>query len=136
MRIVDNKGMRKIMFTGHRDCIADKIALENIAQLYDDCLWLHGGAAGFDEQVEAIAAKYSIKTEVHKPDYKTYASKQAPIIRNREMLNACDMVIACYDGRQNGGTFFVVTEARKAKKKVVILSAQHQSKSKLQVEMF
>jgi len=115
--------MKIIMFTGHRDCICDVVMLENIAALYDDCTWIHGGAVGFDQQVAIVAAQHKIETKVYKPNYKEYSFKTAPIIRNKCMLSDCDMVIACYDGRKSGGTYFVICEAKKAGKKVIILSA-------------
>lgn len=115
--------MKTIMFTGHRDSVSDAAALENIAALYDNCTWVHGGADGFDAQVENVAKAHGITTRIYRPDYKKYASRVAPLIRNREMLAASDLVVACYDGRKTGGTFFTVTEARKEGKKVVILSA-------------
>jgi hypothetical protein len=111
------------MFTGHRDSLGDEVMLENIAALYEDCLWLHGGAHGFDEQIEHVAQKHHIQTRIYKPDYQTYTSKNAPIVRNKQMLSVCDLVIACYNGRKTGGTHFVVTEARKTGKKIIILSA-------------
>lgn len=112
--------MKTIMFTGHRDSITEQSNLECIANTYGDSIWIHGGAKGFDQQVESFANEHNIQTNVFMPNYAKYHFKQAPIIRNKEMLNACDVVVACYDGRNHGGTHFVVTEAKKLGKKLII----------------
>jgi hypothetical protein len=124
-KIADNKDMKTIMFTGHRDSICSDVFLENIALLYGDCNWIHGGAVGFDSQVENIAIKNGIKTTIYKPNYKDNPAKIAPLIRNKEMLSVCDIVIACYDGRKQGGTYFTVKEARKLSKKIIITQPHH-----------
>jgi len=111
-----------IMFSGHRDKVTERVFLEEIATLYCDCLWIHGGARGFDDQVEKIAKEIGIRTEIYLPDYEKYG-RCAPIMRNKEMLEKCSIVIACYDGRKTGGTFFVVTEARRMGKNVIIVPA-------------
>jgi len=117
--------MKTIMFTGHRDCETDLTALDNIANLYDNCLWIHGGAVGFDIQVENFASSHNIKTEIYRPDYKRFHPKKAALFRNKEMIAACDIVVACYDGRKSGGTFFTINEAKKASKKIILVPAQH-----------
>lgn len=117
--------MKTVMFTGHRDCVCDEVMLDNIANLYGDCLWIHGGARGFDSQVDSVGKKYSIKIKVYNPNYKDNPAKTAPLIRNKEMLAACDFVIACYDGRKRGGTYFVICEAKKLGKRVMIIQPHH-----------
>lgn len=112
--------MKIIMFTGHRDKVTETANLEVVAGLYEESQWIHGGAKGFDQQVEAFAKAHNIPTEVFAPDYSKHNYKQAPIIRNKAMLNICDIVVACYDGRNHGGTHMVVTEAKRLGKKLVI----------------
>jgi len=112
--------MKTIMFTGHRNSITEPSNLDCIANIYDAAVWIHGGAKGFDQQVESFAKRHNIQTIIFTPDYVKYPFKQAPIIRNKEMLNICDVVVACYDGRNYGGTHFVVQEARRLKKKLII----------------
>lgn len=109
-----------IMFTGHRDKTVDETNLEFIANIYEESTWIHGGAKGFDQQVESFAVAHSIPTKVFLPEYSKFPYKQAPIIRNKSMLDICDIVVACYDGRNHGGTHFVVTEAKKLGKKLII----------------
>lgn len=111
-----------VMFTGHRNKLATEQSLAEAARPYLlNCIWIHGGAIGFDTQVQKLAKSCGIEPLVFKPDYKKYPPKVAPIIRNKEMLSMCDVVIACYDGRQRGGTAQVVHDAKKMGKKVILL---------------
>lgn len=116
-----------ILFTGHRDKILPVEQLDMIAGLYEGATWLHGGAEGFDSQVRQYASAHDIPQEVARPDYKTYPSRQAPIIRNKQMVERCDLVVACYDGRQTGGTKFTIDYARKLGKKVRVFHPQASS---------
>ena len=111
----------KIAFTGHRDKMVYEHTLDYIASKYPGATWVHGGAAGFDSQVEHYARSHGIPTEVIGPDYETYPPKEAPLERNKVIVDGADMLFACYDGRSRGGTAFTVNYARKVGKTVVIL---------------
>lgn len=114
--------MITIMFTGHRNKLATEESLAEATRPYlSNCIWIHGGAVGFDTQVQGFAKSIGIEPKVFRPEYGKYPPKIAPIIRNKEMLSMCDVVIACYDGRQRGGTAQVVHDAKKIGKKVIIL---------------
>jgi hypothetical protein len=105
---------KRIGFTGHRDRQADPEMLEAIAQLYGEgYTWVHGGATGFDRQVERVAKAHKIPTEVWKPNYESAKNaRSAPIIRNKQMIDSgIVLLIACYDGRPTGGTHFTVKYA-------------------------
>lgn len=106
--------MKIIMFTGHRDKLCDKCLFEKLPH---DALWIHGGAVGFDTQVQEYALDNNISTVVLRPNYTKYGNK-APLVRNDEMLEVCDEVVAFYDGRKSGGTFYVVQKAKKLGKKI------------------
>jgi hypothetical protein len=98
-----------IAFTGHRDKLAPMNYFDSLPK---DALWVHGGAIGFDGQVEAYAKSHGIKTKIVRPDYNKYIGKIAPLIRNREILNGADLLIACYDGRLYGGTLCTINLAK------------------------
>jgi hypothetical protein len=115
----------KIVFTGHRDKIGAVEMLDAIAGLYEDAIWVHGGATGFDAQVSEYARTHHIGELVVRPDYKQFAARVAPIMRNKAMLAQADLVVACYDGRKSGGTYLTISEARKLGIKVIILPAHH-----------
>lgn len=98
----------KIAFTGHRDKIANPADLDGIPT---SALWVHGGAVGFDSQVEQYAKEHGIRTQVIKPDYSRWGMS-APLVRNRQIVNGADYLYACYDGREHGGTIFTIRLAR------------------------
>ena len=98
-----------IAFTGHRD---KQTTEEFLDMLPKDALWVHGGAKGFDSQVENYAQRHNIKTKVIRPDYNKYTPKAAPLIRNKEIIRGADLLVACYDGRLYGGTFYTINLAR------------------------
>lgn len=100
-----------IVFTGHRDKRAEISIFKEIAEKYPRSTWFHGGAIGFDSQVEEEAKKRNIPTRVFIPNYDLYR-RNAPLVRNIEMLNYADLVVALYDGRVSGGTFFVISRAK------------------------
>lgn len=107
-----------ISFTGHRDKFCADGELDRIAKRYPGGVWVHGGAAGFDGQVQYFAERNRIPTLVIRPDYEKYKGKQAPIMRNQEIVDLGNILVACYDGRKTGGTFFTVNYARKVGKHI------------------
>jgi hypothetical protein len=96
-----------ILFTGHRDKHCNSKDLEKYRDFDPTALWIHGGAEGFDTQVENFAKQNNIETEIYYPDYAKYG-KYAPLERNLVMLKDCNLVVACFDGRKSGGTYFTI----------------------------
>jgi pimeloyl-ACP methyl ester carboxylesterase len=115
------------MFSGHRNCTVDESELQQILSQYPGCVFVHGGAAGFDAQVNDFANKNLIPLRKYLPDYRRFG-KSAPLKRNDEMLDACDILVAAYDGRKSGGTFYTVNKAKNCGKKIILL---HPHKSTL-----
>lgn len=97
-----------IAFTGHRDKHTNEDFFDCLPA---DALWVHGGAIGFDTQVENYAKKHGIKTKVIRPDYERYG-RSAPLIRNKEIVQDADLLVACYDGRERGGTYYTIRLAK------------------------
>lgn len=125
-----------IVFTGHRDRIANTDAIHAIEAAYPFAVWMHGGADGFDSQVHAIGVELgkqalpAITSErlrlfelptanvivTVRPAYGMYHAKSAPIIRNEAMVDkmrAGDLLVACWDGRKGGGTFATINYAKR-----------------------
>lgn len=113
----------RVAFTGHRNRTTYELELAAIAHCFPKAVWVHGGAKGFDSQVEDYAHKLGIKTHVIRPDYNRYG-RGAPLIRNKEIVSGAKLLVACYDGRQTGGTFYTINFAKKHKIPVVIVSAR------------
>lgn len=93
----------RIAFSGHRDSVCNEAALGYVADDYPGALWVHGGARGFDTQVEQYARRHGIQTEVLKPDYARWG-RIAPIVRNQSIVEGATVLVVCYDGRGTGGT--------------------------------
>ena len=81
---------------------------------------LPGGAIGFALQVESFTRSHGVETIVMRPDY-ARLGRSAPLRRNDDMLSLCDLVVACYDGRQSVGTFYTVNKARALGKQVILI---------------
>jgi predicted Rossmann fold nucleotide-binding protein DprA/Smf involved in DNA uptake len=69
-----------------------------------------GGAAGIDTIAEQYADRKKIKKQIILPDYERYG-KKAPLMRDREIVNNADIVIAIWDGT-SGGTHYTVKYAQ------------------------
>ena len=107
----------KIGFTGHRDKVAHELSLLNIERRYPGATWVHGGAEGFDSQVDALARKLG-KVEgdtllVILPNYRKFKSTVAPLIRNEQIVGMSDLLVALWDGRKKGGTFYTINYAKR-----------------------
>lgn len=99
---------RVIGFSGHRDAWADPRRLAEIADQMPGRIWLHGGAEGFDTQVQHYADLRGIGTQIIRPDYDTWPAKIAPLKRNDRIIEQSDLVVVCRDTkRETGGTTYV-----------------------------
>lgn len=76
-----------------------------------------GGAPGIDHQAEAYARRKGLELEVIRPDYQKYYYKAAPLERNKEIVNRCDVLVAIWDGKSKG-TKFTIDYAKKIGKDV------------------
>ena len=70
-----------------------------------------GGARGIDTAARQYAKEKGIKLTEFFPDYATFGNR-APLLRNLEIIDYCDMVLAFWDG-QSRGTRFVIENCRK-----------------------
>jgi hypothetical protein len=115
-----------IAFTGHRDRAVASVELQRIAAEHPDAVWIHGGATGFDTQVGTYALQHGIQQIVIRPDYKALG-RAAPFVRNRQIIDMADLVYACYDGRQTGGTLYTLRYAeRQGKPTQILRPIEHQ----------
>lgn len=106
-----------IGFTGHRNRSANKESLLRFELRYPGATWVHGGAEGFDTQVQETALELGkVLGEtiiVIYPDYDAYPPNVAPLKRNELIVDKAQLLIACYDGRKRGGTFYTINYARR-----------------------
>jgi len=97
----------------------------------------HGDCIGADEEAHYIARAYSLSIIVRPanlPRQRAYVSgpflkiylPEDPLIRNRKLVDDCDLLIAAPSGPEilRSGTWSTVRYARKTKKEVKILCAK------------
>lgn len=78
-----------------------------------------GGAKGVDLLAKQYAQDVGYQYAEFLPDYKQYAGKIAPLIRNTAMAHYGDILIAVWDG-QSSGTKHMISEMKKLGKPVYI----------------
>lgn len=77
-----------------------------------------GGAKGADKLAEKFAKEFNISTEVYLPDWSL--GRHAGFLRNTQIIEAADVVVAFWDGISNG-TKDSITKAKKAGKPVKVV---------------
>ncbi len=75
-----------------------------------------GGAVGVDHLARTLACQIGIPLREFLPDYETYG-KRAPLLRNRQIIDYADEVLAFWDGRSRG-TGHVIAECIRCGKPV------------------
>lgn len=65
-----------------------------------------GGAMGIDTLAEEYAKKHGLPIRVIRPNYSVFG-KQAPLLRNRQIVECADLVIAVWDGHSPGTAYTV-----------------------------
>ncbi|MCM1543751.1 MAG: DUF2493 domain-containing protein [Ruminococcus sp.] len=79
-----------------------------------------GGAIGIDRCAREYALSHNLKLTEFLPDYDSY-SRRAPLLRNLDIINYADEVIAFWNGISHG-TKFVIDNCKKKNKKITIIS--------------
>jgi hypothetical protein len=74
-------------------------------------LIISGGAIGVDTLAEKYADQKGIKKLILYPNYELYG-KNAPLIRDKQIVEQADLVIAIWDG-QSRGTEFTISYAKR-----------------------
>jgi len=77
-----------------------------------------GGASGIDVLAIRYATIHSIPYKVITPDYNKHG-KYAPLIRNKQIVDECDKLVAIWDGHSTG-TSHTVKLAMKQKKLIKV----------------
>ena len=78
-----------------------------------------GGSNGVDSIAEAWAKRHGIQMIILKPDYENYAPEIAPLMRNNQIVETCDLLLAFWGGKSKG-TDYTVKEARKVNKLLAV----------------
>ena len=106
----------KIAIIGSRD-----LHIDNLGDYLPDGVTeiVSGGAKGIDSDAEAYSMVNNLKMTVFLPDYNRY-KRGAPIIRNKQIVDYSDEVIAFWDGISKG-TKSVIDYCMKTGKKVTVV---------------
>lgn len=67
---------------------------------------ISGGAKGVDTLAYKFAKQRGIETVIFDPDYSSFG-KLAPLIRNKQIVNAAELIIAFWDGKSRGTKFTI-----------------------------
>lgn len=111
----------KIAIIGSRD-----LKTTNIGEYIPRCAEIvSGGAKGIDTFAAEYAQKNNLKLTVFLPQYEKYG-RAAPIIRNREIVNYADKIIAFWDGKSKG-TLSVINYAKKVGKECLVILCTNSS---------
>ena len=105
----------KIAVIGSRS-FSDFKLLEKVLSTHNITEIISGGARGADSLAEQYAKEHNIKTTVFLPDWNKYG-KSAGFRRNSDIIEACDEVIAFWDGVSRG-TLDSIMKASKLKKRL------------------
>jgi len=103
----------RIAIIGSRS-LCPVIVLKNTPDLI-----ISGGAIGVDTIAKQYAIEHNIPFLEFLPEYGKYPAKSAPIIRNKKIVDNCDVLIAYWDGKSKG-TKMTIDYATKKGKKVYI----------------
>lgn len=83
---------------------------------------ISGGAKGIDTLAAEYAKNHNVAIVEFKPDYKQYG-RGATFIRNRQIIDFCDVVVALWDGVSKG-TKYSIDYAHKTGKEVQLYEIQ------------
>ena len=105
----------KIAVVGSRDITVTNIGsyLSNAEEI------VSGGAKGVDCCAAEYAKRNGIKLTVFLPQYERYG-RAAPIVRNKEIVDYADKIVAFWDGSSKG-TLSVISYAKKIGKPCVVV---------------
>ena len=106
----------KIAIVGSRELCGIRLE-EYVGDAVDEIV--SGGAAGVDACAAAYAREKGLKLREFLPQYELYG-RAAPIVRNREIVDYADEILAFWDGCSKG-TQSVIRYAKKTGKPLRVI---------------
>ncbi len=107
----------KLAVVGSRGFRDDRL-LARTLEAADPILVISGGAKGADQMAETWARRKGVETLIFHPDHKKYRHPYHH--RNRLIVEACEELIAFWDGKSTG-TKYTIGYARRMGKKVTVV---------------
>ena len=114
----------KVAIIGSRNLTVNNIG-DYLSPNVDEII--SGGAKGIDACAREYALANNIKLTELLPEYGKYG-KAAPIVRNREIVNAADCVLAFWNGKSRG-TKYTIDYAQNTGKPVFVTELFDNSKN-------
>lgn len=105
----------KIAVIGSRNLTVDNLENylpENVTEI------VSGGAMGIDKCARNYAVENNLKLTEFLPEYEKYG-RRAPLVRNLQIIDYADRVIAFWDGESHG-TKFVIENCKRLNKSVMV----------------
>lgn len=111
--------MMKIAIIGSRDSknITPEFIIENLPKSFSEIV--SGGAIGIDTLAQSVATKLGVKFTCFKPNYSLYG-KTAPIVRNTQIIDYADYILAFWNGSSKG-TRFVIAQCLNKNKPLKVI---------------
>lgn|SRR5665647_659423 len=109
----------KIAVIGSRSFQSYELLSSSLNSVGGVSLIVSGGAKGADLLAERYAFAHNIPTLIYKPDWKKYG-RGAGVVRNKQILDAADMIVAFWDCVSKG-TKNSIDTAKKMNKEVRIV---------------
>ena len=112
----------KVAVIGSRTFANKKLLFEILSKIQDIDVIVSGGAMGADSLAEVYAKENNLSTIIYKPNYEKHG-KSAPFVRNRQIVDDCDIVVSFWDGASRG-TKYTMEYAEKQNKKVYVINCK------------
>ena len=93
----------KLAIVGSRNC--PRINIASFLPFVPDAI-VSGGAIGADSYAKEYALKNDIALVEFLPDYRKFG-KKAPILRNIQIVDNCDFLLAFWNGTSRGTKFTI-----------------------------
>lgn len=94
--------------------------MKQVLSAFKITLIISGGAIGADKLAERYAKEHSIPTMIHLPDWKQHGP-QAGFIRNTDIINDAELVIAFWD-MESKGTLDSIKKAEASNKSLLVIN--------------
>lgn len=111
----------KVAIVGSRTYQPLERVRQYVRALPADTIIISGGARGVDQAAEQEARKRGLEVQIFLPDWDAYGKAAGPM-RNRRIVDACDLVVAFWD-QKSSGTRNTIEQARSQGKTVLIIDA-------------
>lgn len=101
-----NTTRKKVAVIGSRT-ITDYVIVKSILERYLIYQLVSGGAKGVDSLAERYSHEMNlVSPQIFIPNRDAYG-KDAPFVRNREIVDYADQIVAIWDGKSTGTTYTV-----------------------------